>query len=240
MLLHTMKLGRRSMNLKDGKSLHICFSYIYGNGFDPAWIQSLTGLLLHEVPKPKEERILGSILREGGCYIDDNRNTLVMNFCNNTRDDWILMIDPDIEFKPDILERLAAHIVSNPKAKIIAGRVNLMNGFPVFYKVKREGHIHQPFFFEGLKDFDLVGAGIICISREVFKGIGSKQKHFQFFNKILTRDGYNLGDDFSFCMRARQSKFKIYGAWDIFGLHWKRQPCAQMYPEYKHLTPTGK
>lgn len=225
------------MDLPNGKKLHICFAYPYGNGFDPAWVQSLTGILLHEVSKPKELRILGSIIKKGGCYIDDNRDAIAMDFCNMSKDDWVLMIDPDIEFGMDILERFAVHIVNNPEALVIAGRVNLMNGLPVFYNVRKEGHVHQPFYFEGLKEFDLVGTGIICIHREAFKRIGAKEKHFNFFHKILTRDGFNLGDDFSFCMRAKRAKVKIYGAWDIFGRHWKVHPCAQTYPEFKDLAP---
>jgi hypothetical protein len=226
------------MILKDGKKLNICFSYPYGNGFDPAFLQSIIGLLLYETSKPKEERILGSIIKKGGCYIDDNRNAIAIDFCNVSTDEWVLMVDTDVEFGHDILEKFAKHIIANPDARIIAGRVNLMNGFPVFYNVKKEGHIHQPFFFEGLKTFDLVGTGIICIHREAFKKIGQMQKHFHFFNKIITRDGYSLGDDFSFCMRAKRAKLKVYGAWDVFGKHWKVHPCAQMYPEFENLTPS--
>ncbi len=225
------------MDFSDNKSLHICFSYPYGNGFDPAFIQSIIGLLLHEIPKLKEERILGSILKKGSCYVDSNRSELAVEFCNDTKDDWLLMIDPDIAFPPNILELLANHITKNPNARIIAGRVNLMNGLPVFYKITRKGQEHQPFVFSGLKEFDIIGTGIICIHREVFKKISEKDKHLYFFQRIISREGFSLGDDFSFCLRAKRAGFKLYGAWDVFGQHWKTMPCPQAYPDLKDLYP---
>jgi len=208
----------------------ITFAYPYGNGFTPEWLESLIWLLLYEIPKPKESRILGSILKAGSCYVDMNRNKLAIDFNNKTKDDWILMIDPDVQFSHDILEKLAAHIIAYPEARIIAGRVNLLNGLPVFYLTKPDGtNIHQPFPFEGLKPFDLVGTGIMCVHREVFVTLHKGMKHPHYFSKIIDDHMNEIGDDFSFCIKAKHFGYKLYGAWDVEGIHWKPQPCSQRY-----------
>lgn len=225
------------MKLDDNKSLHITFSYPYGNGFEPQWVESLTALLLHEIPKSKEERILGSILKFGSVYVDGNRNSIIQQFLEKSYDDWVLMIDPDIQFSPDILEKLAAHIVANPEVEVIAGRVNLLNGLPVFYKHSPiDGRPqHQPFAFYGLREFDLVGSGIICLKRTTLAKLVEKIGHCHLFTKIISTEKASIGDDFSFCLRARDVGVKLYGAWDIFGIHWKIHPCPQMYPDLPQL-----
>ncbi len=217
--------------------LSITFSYPHGNGFDPAWVESLTGLLLYETQKPKEERVLGSILKAGSCYVDSNRNEICLNFNNISQDDWLMMVDPDIQFKPTILEQAKVLIEQNPEAKIISGRVNLLNGLPVFYNINPEtgNQVHQPFAFKGLKKFDLVGTGIIFIKREVFKLMVDKYKNHHFFQRILTSEGFSLGDDFSFCLRARDLGIDLYGAWEIEGIHWKTRPCENRYLELAQL-----
>ncbi len=223
------------LKISKKKSLHIAFSYPYGNGFDPAWVESLTGLLLYEVPKHPDRRILGSILKQGSCYIDFNRDAIAHTLVEKSTDDWVVMVDPDIKFNHNILELFANHILANPKVRVIAGRVNLLNGFPVFYKGTPAGPKFQPFAFEGLREFDLVGTGIICIHREVFIAISKEAGHGHYFQKIISSEGMGIGDDFSFCMRAKRAGFKLYGAWDIFGQHWKPQPCPHNYPELNQL-----
>lgn len=223
------------MDLAHNKKFSIAFAYPHNGQFNENWIDSYAALLIHEVSKPKEMRILGSILKSGSCYVDGNRNIIVKQLRNNTQDDWVLMVDTDISFAPDIMEKFARHIMTNPKVRIIAGRANLLNGMPVFYNVGPAGHKSQPFAFEGIKAFDLVGTGIICIHRKAFDKIEKGEGHPHFFNKIISSEKISIGDDFSFCMRSKRNGLKVYGAWDIKGIHWKNQPCPQAYPEIDKL-----
>lgn len=223
------------MDISKRKKLFIAFSYPYGNGFHPNWVESVIWLLLYEVMKDKKKRVLGSVLKHGSCYVDMNRDGIANSLLEKTKDDWVVMIDPDVQFNPKVLEQYAAHIIKNPKAKIIAGRVNLANGLPVFYKGGAVGPKHQPFAFEGLREFDFVGTGIIGIHRSVFEAIKKTDGHTHYFQKIISTEGFGIGDDFSFCMRAKRAGFKLYGAWDIFGQHFKDLPVSQAYPDLKNL-----
>lgn len=218
--------------------ISITFSYPYGNGFEPEFLESVIHLLLHEVSKPRDDRILGSILKAGSCYVGDNRDRLVIDFVNQSQDDWLLMIDPDVGFQPDILEKLKSHILANPEARIIAGRVDLLNGLPVFYKVdqSRNVNVHQSFPFDGLKEFDLVGTGIICLERSMLVNIHKKLGHVHMFSKLILESGLGLGDDFSFCARARSFGYTIYGAWDVYGQHYRDSvPVPRRYLEMDDL-----
>ncbi len=136
------------MDISRKRKLHIAFAYPYGNGFHPSWVESLTGLLLHEVNKEPKKRVLGSVLKHGSCYVDMNRSAIGQILVDKTRDDWVMMVDTDVAFQSTILEQFADLILKNPKARIIAGRVNLGNGMPVFYKNGVKGPKHQPFAFE--------------------------------------------------------------------------------------------
>lgn len=211
------------MEEKPKLPLSIAFAYPYGNGFDPEWVESYTGLLLYEVQKPKEERVLGSILKAGSVYVQDNRSRICLDFVNKSQDDWVLMIDPDISFKHTILEDFKKLIEANPEADVISGRVNLFNGLPVFYRVDRErfANIHQPFPFKGLKQFDLVGTGIICISRRGLIKLHQYLKHPHFFCERILPSGLSVKDDFGFCVNCYDAGIPLYGAWEIFGQHWR-------------------
>lgn len=180
--------------------------------------------------KAEESRLLGSILPHGGPYVDDNRTGIAINHCTQTTDDWALMIDPDIEYPANILDLHREHVKNYPEARIIAGRVNLLNGLPVFYFHTPNANSHYYYPFDGLKEFDLIGTGIIFIHRDVFVKMREVYGHHHFFSRVMVKQML-YGDDFSFCLRAKKAGFKLYGAWDIVGIHHKTYPVPQTYPE---------
>ena len=204
---------------------------------------STIGMILHETMKPSSHRILGSILNEGSCYVDMNRERLVVSFLNHSKDTHLLMIDPDISFKPTILEEFDRILTQAPETHILAGRVNIRNGLPVFYYQHPDGislvHYTQPFL--GIREFDYVGTGVILLSREVLWAIYSKLTHAHMFS-LMIEEGTNrkLGDDLSFCKRAREIGYKIYGTWDIFSEHHKDYPTPSRYPSSEEVKITKR
>jgi hypothetical protein len=207
------------------------------DNFHFSYINSLIGLCLYEGSKSPEYRLLGSILPQGSCYVDQNRSMLALDHINKTQEDYLVMVDTDVAFSHDILEKLYDHVNREPQARVIAGRVDLANGLPVFYKVDRENdcNVHQPFPFKGLQEFDLVGTGIICIHRSVFLELFKKEGNQHFFNRVMLDNNVLLGDDFSFCARCQKHGIKIYGAWDVFGLHHKNGPVRSAYLNQEQL-----
>lgn len=202
-----------------------------------SYVNSLIHLSLYEASKKPEERLLGSILPQGSCYVDQNRGMISLDHVNKTKDDYLVMVDTDVAFEHTILEKLYAHVNRQPEARVIAGRVDLANGLPVFYRVDKEKdcNVHQPFPFAGIKEFDLVGTGIICIHRSVFLELYEKEGHQHFFHRVILDNNSLLGDDFSFCARCQKHGIKIYGAWDVFGLHHKTIPVQSKYLDLNQL-----
>lgn len=185
---------------------------------------------------------LGSIKDQGGCYVGMNRSALSAQAINSVKQSGsthLMMIDTDITFDYNILDLVAVHLITFPKVHILAGRVNLANGYPVFYNDEYGGTVHQVQPFYGVKEFPKIGTGIIVISIKCLMDVMTKFGK-SIFNHLIINDREH-GDDFSFCVRARELGYKTYGAWAIKGIHHKTMPCPQNYPEsIEDLAPAFK
>lgn len=233
----------KKSGILQGSKFSVTFSYPHGNGIREEFVDSLTHLLLHETTKKKKVRILGSILKEGGPYVSMNRSLIVNHFLNYSQDSHLLMVDPDIAFKPNLLEEFARVVAANPDARIIAARVDLRNGLPVFYYQASDkvSNIHYCYPFNNIKEFDYVGTGIILLERNMLFDLYIKYQHTYFFNLIIEPETNRiLGDDLSFCKLARESGYKVYGVWDIFGQHYKTFPVPRIYPMAESIIITKR
>ncbi len=212
------------------------FSYPHSGECREQFLGSVVGMIFYEHSKPIEKRLLSSFIRiPGGCYVGMNRNFICKEFLTKYPESHLLMVDTDIEFEPKILDVLDNYITAVPEAHIIAGRVNLLNGMPVFYYMGPNGiRVHWTMPFLGLKKFDLVGTGIICISRACLLEMHKRKGNIHLFKHIEKVDR-EIGDDMTFCIRARKSGFDPYGCWEIKGIHYKTHPCPQNYPELSQV-----
>jgi len=222
----------------------VTFSYPHNfQNLTEHFMDSFTNLLLHETGKSRKDRILGSILKEGSCYVSFNRGRIVVNFINSSQDSHLLMVDPDISFKPDILEQFKILVEHYPEAGIIAARVDVRNGLPVFYYQHPDkiSTVQYSFPFLGIKEFDYVGTGIILISRKVLFDLFLRFNHCHFFNMIIEPETNRLlGDDLSFCKIAKENGHKVYGAWEVFGQHHKDFPVPSRYPSLEDVKITKR
>lgn len=230
--------------MKPSFSVTVSFPHNWNN-ISAHFLGSLVGLILHETGKKKKDRILGSILNEGSPYVDFNRGRLVSNFLNFTQDTHILMIDPDIGFRMTILEDFKKVIEAYPDLEIpiLAARVNIRNGLPVFYYQHPDKisliHHTQPFL--GVHEFDYVGTGAILLEKKFLYELYTKVGHIHLFSKMIDEDTKRiLGDDLSFCKLARSHGYKVYGTWDIFCEHFKEFPVPARYPSAEEVKITKK
>jgi hypothetical protein len=224
--------------MRDHRGIQIAFSYPSGGTVTDEFNQSMAGLLLYEASKKQDQeslvdcRHLGSmIFNPPGCYVSVNRSKAVIQLLNSpAMDTHLLMIDTDISFPHNLIDLLVAHLAEWPEIDILAGRVNIANGYPVFYKEEYKAFVQQIQPFHGVREFDYVGTGIICISRSCLYDLTEKEGHGSLFLHQLREDKREIGDDFSFCTLARKHGYKIYGAWALYGQHYKNQPVKQLYP----------
>ncbi len=176
--------------------------------------------------KPEDVQ-LAAVIEGSGLYIEDNRHWLAWRFLNEHDAPWLLMIDSDISFKPDLLDQLLAAAHSRDGVKVLSGNVPL----DVFSNVAYLG-MPQPGVFAPLKmlppekvfEADAAATAIMLIHRDVLQSIREREGECWFYRhkvEVEERNGYpyrtflNLGEDISFCLRARDAGFST---WVVQGL----------------------
>ena len=128
-----------------------------------------------------------------GYTISEQRNYIAVQAIKNGSD-YLLMIDDDMTFPPNTLEKLLSY------RKDIIG----VNSHPT----AGESKTYEPIGEEkdGLIECNKVGTGIILIKTEIFNKI--PRPWFSFKNSEL---GNTInGEDWMFCLRAREAGFKIW------------------------------
>lgn len=147
-----------------------------------------------------------------GTYLEKARNQIHNNFLKSSTP-YLMMLDSDILFPPDMLERLMAH-----KLPIVGGWYRDKNAddhHPVVYDFveDKEGmaifrHRKQP--GEGLEKVDGMGAGCWLMTREVAEALGEDPY------------GHNIaggGEDMKLCRRLLELDIPLHVDWSINCAH---------------------
>lgn len=176
-----------------------------------------------------EERQLAAVNAGQGLYIEDNRHFIARRFLNEHTAPWLLMVDSDIEFGADLLDQMlaAAHTSG---AKVLAGNVPL-DVFPnVAYLAMPQPGVFAPLKMlppEKVFEVDAAATAIMLIHRDVLQAIREREGECWFYrHKVEVEDsgGYpyrqflNLGEDISFCLRARDAGFPPFVVQDLSGV----------------------
>ena len=154
------------------------------------------------------------IVPEEGYTIAENRNYTAVQACNN-KSDYLLMVDDDMTFPPDTLDRL----ISNKKdicgvayhsrgsedmVKIVPG--DIMSIAEVdkgrYINLKTETDPRYKDVFECYA----TGTGIILIKCDVFYKISRPWFEFTYYDNGKCKEG----EDWNFCFKAKESGYKIY------------------------------
>lgn len=191
-------------------------------------------------------------LPQAGLYIDHNRNRVVEKFME-TDAEWLLQIDTDIEFPPNIVETLLA--IAGGDKKILAASVPL--GPPLPSSAWRM--TEQPGIWQGVPSEEITAEGIqvdgiatavVIIHRQVFEAIADQVGQIWFLKTtqprmteersklawigkgpVRDRQYISVGEDLAFCMRAADAEFQPWCA-KVPGLrHHKTLPMSHDYEE---------
>ena len=144
-----------------------------------------------------------------GSLIYTSRNTLATRAIQ-TEADYVLWLDSDMVFEPDLLERLMKTLTEND-LDIVTGlyfrRVQPYS--PVLFKdltLIRDTFFEWSEFKEVPSDlFEVAGCGFGCVlmKTDAFYDVQSK------FGNMFAPIG-NTGEDLAFCWRARECGYKIW------------------------------
>lgn len=166
-------------------------------------------------------RQIANVLTEvSSANISSGRNKLVAKFLDeNKAADWLLFIDSDMYFEPDLIDGLL-HNASPDQAPIVGGLCFGVNDgilFPTIYTLaQHEGKVvtarhHGPIPADTMMQVAATGSACILIHRTVLEAIRGRafNETFPWFQETELF-GKPCGEDITFCIRAGQVGAPVY------------------------------
>lgn len=219
------------------------------------FMHSLRNLREYEVARMAQggQVLVRHWLPQGGIYVDHNRNVIAERFFEQTNADWLLQIDTDIEFAPDIVDRLIA--LAGDDKRVLAASVPLgpwasdppftgsawkKTAMPGVWAAMPPSEITA----EGI-ECDALASAVLLVHREVFEAIADREGQRWFLKMDMprvtepssaaawapggrTRDRkfVPVGEDLAFAIRVADAGYKLWCA-KVPGLrHHKSVPLS--------------
>lgn len=226
----------------------VAIAYLHpGSGVGAAFSRSLIQLQAFDLrgARTPDGRHLGGgghfgyhLPLESGANIVSARNMIVRQFLDQTEADWLWMIDADMSFGADTLDRLLA--AADPRERPILGglcfariRGEAQEIVPTIYSLNADGEMVRWHNYPTDEVVRVAGTGAACllVHRRVFQtmldatvteevaaetGIPAGTTRFPppwpwFAETITGRDwGRSMSEDLTFCLRAQSCDFPVY------------------------------
>lgn len=214
---------------------------------------SLLGLVAYDFFREhdgKPRQIAGMKGYEAGVNISTPRNEVILEFLTAREEPWILLIDVDMQFPPDALERLLEH-ADRERAPIVGG---------LCFGTDHEGRLWPTLYdlteldegpcFARLTDFsvakpllrvDATGAAFLLIHRSVLERVREQRfpedpgHHYPWFQETQLSGG-PLGEDLTFMLRAGICGFPVHVLTSLHIGHLKHH----MLTAYKYFKQEGR
>jgi len=207
-------------------------AFVDGGSWSACFGLSWTDLML------RDQAVFGRIIREEGQYLRNvagtggvaaARNTIAENFLANTPGEWLFMVDTDMGFHSDIVERLVSSAEANgalvvgalafaqkaaalPETSLHARRLKVV---PTLYDYVELGdekgfRPRTQYIKDAFQWVDGTGAACLLIHRDALTAVGPDP-----FRPILVPDALPNGrarefsEDLSFCARLANAGVAI-------------------------------
>lgn len=144
-----------------------------------------------------------------GSSIVMGRNQLVRSFLEGDAE-WLFMIDTDMTFEPDTLDRLLA--VNKPIVGGLCFGLRAGEVFPTLF-VEKNGETFNALDWpeNTVAKVDATGAACLLVHRTVFEKMAETYPPpVPFFADEILPSGLLRGEDITFCHRARGLGFPIF------------------------------
>lgn len=159
-------------------------------------------------------QLVGALPKKSGPRIAAGRNNLVKHFLA-TGADWLFMVDDDMTFAPDALPALLA--AADAETAPIVGGLTFGGGrdgwFPTLFYVEPDSGRLARFDVwpeDQLMPVDATGAACLLVHRRVFEKVAeSYQDPWPWFQEVA-HGNTPMGEDITFCLRARAAGFPIF------------------------------
>jgi len=196
------------MENKDINKLSVTLACPTNRGLQPKTFQCLLKLAAHG---NYEWHI---IVAEEGYSIAENRNYIAVQALNN-KSDYLLMIDDDMVFPFDLLDKLienkkdiigVAYHSRGSKDKIKCVDAGIMSIAEISEKKYINLETETDPKYKDTFECYATGTGIMLIKCEILYKIPRPWFEFTFFENGKCKDG----EDWNFCFKAKKSGFKIW------------------------------
>lgn len=207
-------------------------AYIHPGSVDGMFHESMMHLMAADAAKGDDGLILkrgGHIGKSSGPRIAAARNDVVRHFLG-FRSDWLLMIDSDMVFTPEDVYDLVE--TADAELRPIVGGLCFGGGksgmmFPTLYRLVDEENpvqIIKDYPPDRLCEVDATGAAFLLVHRSVLEKMHQTYgEPIPWFAEGTLYKGYQFGEDWAFCMRAKQLGYPIYVHTGIRIGHMKSQ-----------------
>lgn len=199
------------------------------------------------------DKIAGQIMVEAGPRIASTRNAIVTEFLRS-EGEWLLMVDTDMVFGHTFIDEMleAADAETMPILGALCFGVKDGNRlYPTLYQLPRDGWsqdrpllnkpslMHTALTGEPV-EVDATGAACLLVHRRVFETMGAKYpKPYRWFAESVLGE-WEVGEDITFCLRAKDSGFPIYVHTGIDVGHIKTQVLTRELYEAAMPLPDGR
>ncbi len=162
---------------------------------------------LFDLTRKRGDQIIGAISVGGGAgRLDNARNEVARKFML-VNSEWLLTLDTDMVFSPEDFDALLAS-ADPDSAPIVSGMYFVDERPPRPAAANTVGtSIKSITDWEDDKliPVDWCGAGFMLVHRSVFEKLGDDP----YRQDIVAPSGALVGEDYSFCERARQAGFTV-------------------------------
>lgn len=232
--------------MRNGK---VVIGYVHPTEVSAGFHDSVLALIMHDFNGAR--RIVdggGRISRYSSANISNARNGIVRMFLDEMQAEWLLMIDADMVFEPDAVDRLLdeAHPTRAPIVGGLCFGADEGQLFATLYDL-REGDDGKPqtirylaFPENAMMQVAGTGAAFLLMHRTVLQQMREKfPEPFPWFQEG-TLGGQPMGEDITFCMRAGVLGHPVYVHTGVEIGHAKTQILtAAMYRKQRQLEASG-
>ena len=192
------------------------------------FMQSLLMLTAHDMTS--SQRIADIQMENASANISNARNKIARDFLQRGKAEWLWMVDADMTFGPDTLDRLldSAHDASHPIVGGLCFGIHDHRLFPTLYgfETDDDGRPYTVRFNtypdHGKLQVHATGAACLLIHRKVLQAIAdATEAGAKFTNRAYPwfqeteMGGQPVGEDVTFCLRAGVLGFPVHVDCDI-------------------------
>ena len=224
----------------------VVVAFIHPGEVSSYFLVSLVAMILADQRGKEQPNIVGMLQEWSSANVSAPRNLLTSKFLDEYDADWLLWIDADMQFDADAMDRLLA--VADPAERPIVGALcfGMSQGklFPTIYMLAQDDDGHTRTVRMGNYPPDQVvrvagtGAAFLLIHRSALETIRARQfnKTFPFFQESELH-GQPVGEDITFCLRAKVLGFPVHVHTGVKIGHHKSAVLTEAM--FRAETPTG-